>query len=51
MVTQNPYNATLCVGHAKGVVSMWAPTVREPLAKMLCHKAPMTALHVDPKGK
>ncbi|GJQ68937.1 hypothetical protein Trydic_g6123 [Trypoxylus dichotomus] len=50
MLTQNPYNAVLCVGHAKGVVSMWSPNTRDPLAKMLCHKATMTALHIDPKG-
>ncbi|XP_022903810.2 WD repeat-containing protein 46 [Onthophagus taurus] len=51
LLSQNPYNACLCVGHAKGVVSMWSPTVREPLVKILCHKAPMTALHVDPRGQ
>lgn len=50
MLTQNPYNAVLCLGHAKGVVSMWAPNTKEPLAKMLCHKAAMSALHIDHKG-
>jgi U3 small nucleolar RNA-associated protein 7 len=51
MMCQNPYNATLCVGDSKGVVSMWAPSVREPLCKMLCHSTPLTALTVDPKGQ
>jgi U3 small nucleolar RNA-associated protein 7 len=50
MMCQNPYNATLCVGDSKGVVSMWAPSVREPLCKMLCHATPLTALAVDPRG-
>lgn len=50
MLTQNPYNAVLCLGHSKGVVSMWAPNTKDPLAKMLCHKAAMSAIHVDPKG-
>lgn len=50
MLTQNPYNAVLCMGGSKGVVTMWAPNTRDPLAKMLCHKTSMTALHVDPKG-
>ncbi|ENN81887.1 WD repeat-containing protein 46 [Dendroctonus ponderosae] len=50
MLTHNPWNACLCLGHAKGVVSMWSPNSREPLAKMLCHKAPLTAVHVDPSG-
>ncbi|XP_056648918.1 WD repeat-containing protein 46 [Diorhabda sublineata] len=51
ILTQNPWNATLCLGHAKGVVSFWSPTSRDPLAKMLCHKAPIIGLHIDPSGK
>lgn len=50
LLTQNPYNAVLCLGHSKGVVSMWAPNTSDPLAKILCHKAAMSAIHVDPKG-
>lgn len=49
MMAQNPYNGVMCVG-SKGVVSMWSPTVKEPLAKMLCHTTPLCALTVDPKG-
>lgn len=50
IMTQNPWNACLCLGHAKGIVSMWSPNARDPLAKMLCHKAPITAVSVDPTG-
>ncbi|XP_076258041.1 WD repeat-containing protein 46 [Rhynchophorus ferrugineus] len=50
VLTQNPWNACLCLGHAKGVVSMWSPNTREPLAKMLCHKAPIMAVDVDSTG-
>lgn len=50
MMTHNPYNGVTCIGSSKGVVSMWSPTVQEPLAKMLCHSAPLSALTVDPKG-
>ncbi|XP_062556046.1 WD repeat-containing protein 46 [Armigeres subalbatus] len=50
MMCQNPWNAVTCVGNSKGVVSMWSPSVREPLAKLLCHPVPMTALAVDPTG-
>lgn len=46
----NPSNGVLCIGGGKGVVSMWSPKVREPLAKLLCHSTAMTALTVDPKG-
>ncbi|CAG9865230.1 unnamed protein product [Phyllotreta striolata] len=51
VLTHNPWNATLCLGHAKGVVSFWSPTSRQPLAKMLCHKAPILGVHVDPSGR
>lgn len=50
MMAQNPFNGVLCTGSSKGVVSMWSPTVREPLAKMLCHSTPLSALTIDPKG-
>lgn len=51
MLAQNPWNATLCLGHSKGIVSMWSPNSKDPLAKMLCHKAPLQGLHVDPQGR
>ncbi|KAH8416493.1 hypothetical protein KR222_006133 [Zaprionus bogoriensis] len=47
----NPANGVLCIGGGKGVVSMWSPKVREPLAKLLCHSTAMTALAVDPTGQ
>lgn len=51
LMHQNPGNGVLCIGGAKGVVSMWSPKVRAPLAKILCHSTPMSALSVDPKGQ
>lgn len=50
VMAQNPYNATICLGNSKGVVSLWSPTVRAPLAKILCHKTPLTAITVDSRG-
>ncbi|CAH0383988.1 unnamed protein product [Bemisia tabaci] len=50
IMTQNPYNAILCCGHARGVVTMWSPNVRTPVAKMLVHEQPVSAVAVDTKG-
>lgn len=50
VMTQNPYNATLCLGNSKGVVSLWSPNVKDSLATILCHKTPLTAIAVDSKG-
>uniref|UniRef100_A0A182W1F3 BING4 C-terminal domain-containing protein n=1 Tax=Anopheles minimus TaxID=112268 RepID=A0A182W1F3_9DIPT len=50
VMTQNPWNAVTCIGGSKGVVSMWSPMVREPLAKMLCHPVPLSAIAIDPRG-
>lgn len=49
-MTQNPYNALLCVGESKGVVSMWSPNTHQPLAKMLCHKSGVSAIAIHPYG-
>lgn len=50
LMCKNPWNAVTCVGNSKGVVSMWSPSIRQPLAKMLCHSMPLTAIAVDPCG-
>ncbi|XP_015126820.1 WD repeat-containing protein 46 [Diachasma alloeum] len=50
VMTQNPSNAVLCVGNSKGVVSMWAPKSKDPLAKMLCHRQGISSIAVHPHG-
>lgn len=50
IMTQNPSNAVLCVGNSRGVVTMYSPSVREPLARVLCHPTPITALSFNPMG-
>ncbi|KAI4502748.1 hypothetical protein M0802_001792 [Mischocyttarus mexicanus] len=49
-MTQNPTNALICIGDSKGVVSMWSPNSKRPLAKMLCHKQKIEACAVHPYG-
>ena len=50
IMTQNPSNAVLCLGHSKGVVSMWTPNVKEPVARMWAHKQPLTSIAIDRSG-
>ena len=33
-----------------GTVTMWAPSMKDPLVKMLCHRGPVRAIAVDNKG-
>ena len=47
---QNPSNAVICLGHSKGVVSMWTPNVRDPVVRMWAHKQPLSALAMDRSG-
>ncbi|XP_017774657.1 PREDICTED: WD repeat-containing protein 46 [Nicrophorus vespilloides] len=49
-MVQNPYNAVLCTGSTKGDVAMWTPNCQEPVAKLFCHKSPVTAMDIDPSG-
>jgi len=51
VMEQNPFNALLCVGESKGVVSMWSPNVKKPLVSMLCHRTSVQALAIDHTGK
>ncbi|CAK9024292.1 unnamed protein product [Durusdinium trenchii] len=43
---QNPKNAVMHLGHDKGSVTLWTPTIKEPVVKMACHNAKVTALAV-----
>jgi U3 small nucleolar RNA-associated protein 7 len=49
-MVQNPYNATLCLGHANGVVTVWSPNMSVPLARMLSHRGPVRCAAVDREG-
>jgi len=51
IMAQNPANAVLCLGHSKGVVTMWTPNVKdEPVMKILAHRQPLTSIAVERSG-
>ncbi|MEW5304015.1 MAG: hypothetical protein WDW36_006654 [Sanguina aurantia] len=50
VLRQNPHNAMMCLGHARGTVTMWSPNLTTAAVKMLCHRGPLTALAVDSAG-
>ncbi|KAK3087631.1 hypothetical protein FSP39_008634, partial [Pinctada imbricata] len=51
VMCQNPQNATLCLGHTGGTVTLWSPNVKEPLVKMLCHGGGVRSVTVDRAGQ
>ncbi|XP_054832539.1 WD repeat-containing protein 46 [Eublepharis macularius] len=50
VMTQNPSNAIVHLGHSNGTVTLWSPNVKEPLVRMLCHRGAVRALAVDGSG-
>lgn len=51
VMRQNPWNAVLACGHANGTVTMWTPNMSTPVAKMLVHRGPVSALAIDSGGR
>ena len=43
-VDQNPQTGALLLGQHNGVVSFWAPKQSKALAKVLCHRGPVSAV-------
>ncbi|NXE58273.1 WDR46 protein, partial [Casuarius casuarius] len=50
VMAQNPANAVVHLGHSNGTVTLWSPSVKEPLARALCHRGAVRALAVDRTG-
>lgn len=48
---QNPWNAVMHLGHGNGTVSLWAPNMASPLAKMLSCRGPVRDVAIDREGK
>lgn len=47
----NLSTGTLHTGHSAGVVGIWSPSAGAPLARVLSHKAGVTAVAVSPDGR
>jgi len=50
VMRHNPYNAVMHLGHGNGVVTMWSPSVSQPLVKILAHRGPVVSLANDLGG-
>lgn len=50
LMTQNPSNGIIHLGHSSGCVTLWSPNVKEPLVKMLCHKSALKSLAINHNG-
>ncbi|AQZ10205.1 UTP7 (YER082C) [Zygosaccharomyces parabailii] len=49
-MTQNPWNAMIHLGHNNGTVSLWSPSMPEPLVKLLAARGPVTDIAIDRGG-
>lgn len=47
----NPWNAVIHAGHGNGQVTLWAPSMQVPLAKMLTSRGPVRAIACDRLGR
>jgi len=51
LMTHNPSNGIIHLGHSSGTVTLWSPNVKEPLVKMLCHQSVLKSMAVTKDGK
>lgn len=47
----NPWNATICLGHSNGRVTMWTPNLGTAAVSMQCHLGSVRALAMDQGGR
>ncbi|SCU91578.1 LADA_0F10792g1_1 [Lachancea dasiensis] len=50
-MAQNPWNAVIHLGHSNGTVTLWAPNMPTPLARLLSARGPITSVAVDRQGR
>ncbi|CAI4458087.1 BAF_collapsed_G0015510.mRNA.1.CDS.1 [Saccharomyces cerevisiae] len=49
-MAQNPWNAVMHLGHSNGTVSLWSPSMPEPLVKLLSARGPVNSIAIDRGG-
>mmetsp|Transcript_2970 Transcript_2970/g.2688 ORF Transcript_2970/g.2688 Transcript_2970/m.2688 type:complete len:197 (+) Transcript_2970:327-917(+) len=47
---RNPWNGVICVGDARGIVSMWTPNINKPVVRLIAHNGPCKSLAIDSRG-
>eukprot|EP01130_Rhizamoeba_saxonica_P009958 TRINITY_DN4070_c0_g1_i1.p1 TRINITY_DN4070_c0_g1~~TRINITY_DN4070_c0_g1_i1.p1 ORF type:complete len:550 (+),score=114.53 TRINITY_DN4070_c0_g1_i1:228-1877(+) len=50
VMTQNPNNAVIHLGHQNGTVTLWNPNMSRPLVKMLCHRGQVNDIAINRDG-
>ncbi|XP_046896877.1 WD repeat-containing protein 46 isoform X2 [Hypomesus transpacificus] len=50
VMSQNPHNAIIHLGHSNGTVTLWSPNQKESIVKMLCHQGGVRSVTVDKSG-
>ena len=50
VMTHNPKNAVIHCGHTNGTVTLWVPSNKEPVARILCHKSRIRSVAVTHNG-
>jgi len=51
VMTVNPQNAVIHLGHPNGTMSLWTPNMTDPVAKIMCHGGAVRACAVDSTGR
>ncbi|CCF60720.1 hypothetical protein KAFR_0L01120 [Kazachstania africana CBS 2517] len=49
-MTQNPWNAVMHLGHSNGTVTLWSPSMPQPLVQLLSARGPINSIAVDRSG-
>lgn len=48
---QNPWNAVMHLGHSNGQVTLWSPSMSNPLVKMQVCRGPIRSLAINRDGR